>query len=129
MLQQIANRIQRDSRSCEDKLILARNALHSVSQLVILLVCVHEFTTVERLLQKNSSGFFKCLLNSCYFYFHCTLIFNLQFLQENIKNCLEWVLFHFFCWKLDKMLHNCFKIRISFYKRKLGFLRAYFSLV
>ncbi|XP_065488914.1 dystonin isoform X22 [Caloenas nicobarica] len=29
MLQQIANRIQRDSRSCEDKLILARNALHS----------------------------------------------------------------------------------------------------
>ncbi|XP_054135801.1 dystonin isoform X4 [Melozone crissalis] len=29
MLQQIANRIQRDSRSCEDKLILARNALQS----------------------------------------------------------------------------------------------------
>ncbi|XP_064912233.1 dystonin isoform X30 [Columba livia] len=29
MLQQIANRIQRDSQSCEDKLILARNALHS----------------------------------------------------------------------------------------------------
>uniref|UniRef100_A0A8C3VGV9 Dystonin n=1 Tax=Catharus ustulatus TaxID=91951 RepID=A0A8C3VGV9_CATUS len=29
MLQQIANRIQRDSRSCEDKLVLARNALQS----------------------------------------------------------------------------------------------------
>ncbi|XP_021247321.1 dystonin isoform X9 [Numida meleagris] len=29
MLQQIANRIQRDSRSCEDKLILARNALQA----------------------------------------------------------------------------------------------------
>ncbi|KAM4784704.1 dystonin-like isoform 23-T23 [Cyanocitta cristata] len=29
MLQQIANRIQRDSQSCEDKLILARNALQS----------------------------------------------------------------------------------------------------
>ncbi|KAM9562489.1 dystonin-like isoform 9-T9 [Guaruba guarouba] len=29
MLQQIANRIQRDSRSCEEKLILARNALQS----------------------------------------------------------------------------------------------------
>ncbi|XP_021406868.2 dystonin isoform X2 [Lonchura striata] len=29
MLQQIANRIQRDSRNCEDKLILARNALQS----------------------------------------------------------------------------------------------------
>ncbi|XP_051470837.1 dystonin isoform X4 [Apus apus] len=29
MLQQIANRLQRDSRSCEDKLILARNALQS----------------------------------------------------------------------------------------------------
>ncbi|XP_027500692.1 dystonin isoform X25 [Corapipo altera] len=29
MLQQIANRIQRDNRSCEDKLILARNALQS----------------------------------------------------------------------------------------------------
>uniref|UniRef100_A0A8C3RGI6 Dystonin n=1 Tax=Cyanoderma ruficeps TaxID=181631 RepID=A0A8C3RGI6_9PASS len=29
MLQQIANRIQRDSRSCEDKLILAQNALQS----------------------------------------------------------------------------------------------------
>ncbi|NWS65753.1 DYST protein, partial [Crotophaga sulcirostris] len=29
MLQQIANRVQRDSRSCEDKLILARNALQS----------------------------------------------------------------------------------------------------
>ncbi|KAM9240272.1 dystonin [Leptosomus discolor] len=29
MLQQIANRIHRDSRSCEDKLILARNALQS----------------------------------------------------------------------------------------------------
>ncbi|NXE11638.1 DYST protein, partial [Lophotis ruficrista] len=32
MLQQIANRIQRDSRSCEDKLILARNALQSDSK-------------------------------------------------------------------------------------------------
>ncbi|XP_008493865.2 dystonin isoform X3 [Calypte anna] len=29
MLQQIANRLQRDSRTCEDKLILARNALQS----------------------------------------------------------------------------------------------------
>ncbi|NWW69909.1 DYST protein, partial [Climacteris rufus] len=29
MLQQIANRIQRDSRSCEEKLVLARNALQS----------------------------------------------------------------------------------------------------
>lgn len=47
MLQQIANRIQRDSRSCEDKLILARNALQSVSQSVILLVCVHRLIEVE----------------------------------------------------------------------------------
>lgn len=31
MLQQIANRVQRDSVICEDKLILARNALQSVS--------------------------------------------------------------------------------------------------
>lgn len=55
MLQQIANRIQRDSRSCEDKLILARNALESVSQLVILLVCVHELTAVEWLLKGKKS--------------------------------------------------------------------------
>lgn len=123
MLQQIANRIQRDSRSCEDKLILARNALHSVSQLMILLVCVQELTTVEWLLEKNSLGFFKCVLNSCYFYFHCTVIFNLLFLQENINNFLEWVLFQFFCWKLDKMLHNCFKFRISFYKKTWDFLQ------
>lgn len=33
MLQQIATRVQRDSVSCEDKLILARNALQSVSRL------------------------------------------------------------------------------------------------
>ncbi|NXP13047.1 DYST protein, partial [Thinocorus orbignyianus] len=32
MLKQIANRIQRDSQSCEDKLILARNALQSDSK-------------------------------------------------------------------------------------------------
>lgn len=31
MLQQIANRVQRDSLSCEDKLMLARNATQSVS--------------------------------------------------------------------------------------------------
>lgn len=31
MLQQIAARVQRDSVICEDKLILARNALQSVS--------------------------------------------------------------------------------------------------
>lgn len=31
MLQQIAHRVQRDSVICEDKLILARNALQSVS--------------------------------------------------------------------------------------------------
>lgn len=47
MLQQIANRIQRDSRSCEDKLILARNALQSVSQSGILLACSHRFIEVE----------------------------------------------------------------------------------
>ncbi|XP_077164523.1 dystonin isoform X28 [Paroedura picta] len=32
MLQQIANRVQRDSLSCEDKLMLARNAVHSDSK-------------------------------------------------------------------------------------------------
>lgn len=47
MLQQIANRIQRDSRSCEDKLVLARNALQSVSQSVILLVCIHKFIELK----------------------------------------------------------------------------------
>lgn len=47
MLQQIANRIQRDSRSCEDKLILARNALQAVSQLLILLVCVHKLHKLQ----------------------------------------------------------------------------------
>lgn len=31
MLQQIANRVQRDSLTCEDKLMLARNAVQSVS--------------------------------------------------------------------------------------------------
>lgn len=31
MLQQIANRVQRGSVICEDKLLLARNALQSVS--------------------------------------------------------------------------------------------------
>lgn len=90
MLQQIANRIQRDSRSCEDKLILARNALQAVSQLVILLVCVHELTAVEWLLKKKKFfRIFECICNSCYFYFHRTVTFNLAFLQENTKNCLE----------------------------------------
>lgn len=46
MLQQIANRIQRDSRSCEDKLILARNALQAVS-LLILLVRVHKLHKLQ----------------------------------------------------------------------------------
>lgn len=58
MLQQIANRIQRDSRSCEEKLILARNALQSVSQfviLVILRVCVHELNAVEWFLKKQTN--------------------------------------------------------------------------
>lgn len=89
MLQQIANRIQRDSRSCEDKLILARNALQSVSQSMILLVYVHEFTALEWLIKKKIFRIFECILNSCYLYFHCTIIFDLAFLQENTENCLE----------------------------------------
>lgn len=69
MLQQIANRIQRDSRSCEDKLILARNALQSVSQSVILLVYVHEFTALEWLIKKKSLGFLNAYLIAATFIF------------------------------------------------------------
>ncbi|KAM6355830.1 dystonin-like [Podargus strigoides] len=55
MLQQIANRIQRDSRSCEDKLILARNALQSdTKRLESGLQFQHEAETAGYLLESEN---------------------------------------------------------------------------
>lgn len=90
MLQQIANRIQRDSRSCEDKLILARNALQSVSQSLTLLVCLHELAVVGWLLQnKKSTGFLSAYLITDTFIFAVLLSLVYYFYKKISKSTLN----------------------------------------